>query len=239
MIKFNPKTHQFEFYRLKATFEAHGEPTYKYDDTRDYWQKFINKWWHHTNLEFTEVVPTPEQQARLDELNAAGLTDDWLTTYMDYVEFGAVHSDTANEFLQSKAGTPEAIEGCKEKIRVVKRASLATHRYRIEVGGFELPNGLRIDTDRESQSLLSAAYQALSQPFVETIDWKGGNGWAEVDMATIEPLARACVRHVQSCFSAERRVEEAMDALETVEELEAFDVKAEFDARFIDLLSIE
>jgi len=91
-------------------------------------------------------------------------------------------------------------------------AALADYRYQVETGGLDLPDGSRILTDRESQGQLSSAYQSLTQPFVEAIDWKGADGWVTVTEAELRPIAQSVARHVQGCFTAERRVAESLGA---------------------------
>lgn len=107
---------------------------------------------------------------------------------------------------------------------------LAEHRFGIETGGLALPDGSRILTDRESQAQLSSAYQSLSQPFVDAIDWKAADGWVTVTETELRPIAQAVARHVQGCFTAERRVGEQLAAADGAEALHAIDYRGEFEA---------
>ncbi|SOC56461.1 protein of unknown function [Chromohalobacter canadensis] len=88
-------------------------------------------------------------------------------------------------------------------------AALADYRFEVETGGIEI-DGQRILTDRESQAQLTGAYQALTQPFVDSIDWKSADGWVTVSEAELRPIAEAVARHVQGSFTAERRVAESL-----------------------------
>jgi len=90
-------------------------------------------------------------------------------------------------------------------------AALADYRYQVETGGIEV-NGQTILSDRESQSQLSSAYQSLTQPFVDSIDWKAAGGWITVTEAELRPIAEAVAKHVQGSFTAERRVAESLGA---------------------------
>lgn len=113
--------------------------------------------------------------------------------------------------------------------RAVRLQALADHRWRIETGGVELPSGARILTDRESQAQLTSAYQSLSMPFVDSIDWKAADGWVTVTEAELRPIAQAVAQHVQGCFKAERQVSEQIEAAEGAEALYAIDIAAVFE----------
>jgi hypothetical protein len=106
---------------------------------------------------------------------------------------------------------------------------LADHRWRIETGGVTLPDGSRILTDRESQAQLTSAYQSLSMPFVDSIDWKAAEGWVTVTEAELRPIAQAVAQHVQWCFKAERQVSEQIAAAESAEALYGIDIARAFE----------
>lgn len=106
---------------------------------------------------------------------------------------------------------------------------LADYRFSVETGGVEMPDGTRVLTDRESQAQLSSAYQSLSQPFVDSIDWKAAGGWVTVTETELRPIAQAVARHVQSCFTAERRVSETIASATSAEVLVAINWRGQFD----------
>lgn len=125
-----------------------------------------------------------------------------------------------------------------EQRREALLGELADYRYQVETGGLELADGSRILTDRESQAQLTSAYQSLSQPFVDLIDWKAADGWVTVTEPELRPIAQAVARHVQGCFTAERRVSEllaAADGADGAEALVAIDWRGEFDAKLAEL----
>jgi len=99
-------------------------------------------------------------------------------------------------------------------------AALADYRYQVETAGIEI-DGQQILTDRESQAQLTGTYQSLSQPFVDSIDWKAAGGWITVTEAELRPIAEAVAKHVQGSFTAERRVAESLDT--TTDYRTAFD----------------
>lgn len=90
-------------------------------------------------------------------------------------------------------------------------AALAGYRFEVETAGIEYA-GQKILTDRESQAQLSSAYQSLIQPFVDSIDWKGPDGWVTATEAELRPIAEAVAKHAQGSFTAERRVAENLGA---------------------------
>lgn len=108
------------------------------------------------------------------------------------------------------------------------KSALAAHRFELETGGVELPDGSRILTDRESQAQLTSAFQTLTQPFVEEIEWKAAGGWVTVTEAELRPIAQAVAQHVQACFKAERRVSEQIDAAKDAEALYGLDIASAF-----------
>ena len=103
-------------------------------------------------------------------------------------------------------------------------AALADYRYQVETGGIEI-DGQTILTDRESQAQLSSAYQSLTMPFVDSIDWKAADGWITVTEAELRPIAEAVAKHVQGSFTAERRAAESLGAND--------DYRAAFDEAFV------
>ena len=122
-----------------------------------------------------------------------------------------------------------------EQRRKVRLQELAEHRWQVETSGVTLPDGSRILTDRESQAQLTSAYQSLSMPFVESIDWKAADGWVTVTEAELRPIAQAVAQHVQGCFKAERIVSEQIAAAESAEALYGIDIAGAFEKALADV----
>jgi hypothetical protein len=109
------------------------------------------------------------------------------------------------------------------EVKANRSNELASLRYQHETAGITI-SGMTIETDRESQALITGAYcTSLLNPSV-LIDWKGGNGWTQIDAATIAVIAALVSTHVQACFSNERVLSEAIEAAETVEAVQAIDL---------------
>lgn len=109
------------------------------------------------------------------------------------------------------------------RMKSAKIDELSALRYQHETAGITL-SGMIIETDRQSQALITGAWSFSQLNPAVMIDWKGVNGWIQVDAATIAAIAGAVATHVQACFSSERVHAEAIAALETREEVAAYDL---------------
>jgi hypothetical protein len=109
-----------------------------------------------------------------------------------------------------------------EEVRANKLAALAAYRYVQETAGIVV-GGATIKTDRESQAMISGAKLYADLNLAALIDWKGADGWVQIDRTTLLAIGQAVGAHVQACFSNERVHAEAIAALTTVAEIEAYD----------------
>jgi len=109
-----------------------------------------------------------------------------------------------------------------DRIKAYKIADLASYRYDRETAGITV-NGARIKTDRESQAMITGAKSYSDLNETVAIDWKGDGGWVTINRTVILAIAQAVAAHVQACFSRERVHAEAINALTTVSEIEAYD----------------
>jgi hypothetical protein len=116
-------------------------------------------------------------------------------------------------------------EALSEKIKAV-----AAKRYAVETGGITI-NGAEIDTDRDSQALLTGAWCYAQQSPGKRVNWKGKNGWANLGKNEISAIAEAVGDHIQACFTKERAHVEALQQIAsgvgaTVAHIEAYDIDA-------------
>jgi|GEM_PF-994319 hypothetical protein len=109
-----------------------------------------------------------------------------------------------------------------EETKTNKLAGLAAYRFQKETAGMTL-NGITIRTDRESQAMISGAKSYLDANPESVIDWKGANGWAQIDRATLLTIGQGVGAYVQACFSREQAHSAAIEALTTAEGVEAYD----------------
>lgn len=131
------------------------------------------------------------------------------------------------------SGNPISVEQAKAnfaaRVKERLRSELAVRRYRAEVSGITMPNGVQIKTDRESQATITGAYASTLLNPGTVINWKGANGWVQINATEIATIAGAVSAHVQSCFNKERQLSDKLDTL-TPEQVFEFDVDAEWNA---------
>lgn len=99
-------------------------------------------------------------------------------------------------------------------------AYAAAKRFEVETGGIVVA-GQRIDTSRESQSMISGAY-ALVSANSAPIRFKAASGWVTLSPADVQAVAFAVGAHVQTCFAIEAELSEEIDA-GTVTDVAAID----------------
>jgi len=120
-----------------------------------------------------------------------------LVAVAEPVVIGSVYVESDNDFVPA----PVPIMS-KDELT----AHAAARRYHVETSGVTI-SGIKIATDRESQSMLNAAYNiAQGNPQFSTM-WKGADGsFTQVNAETMIALAQAVGAFVASCFAAEAAV---------------------------------
>ncbi|MFT2184386.1 DUF4376 domain-containing protein [Pseudomonas putida] len=79
---------------------------------------------------------------------------------------------------------------------------IASRRWQAEVAGIDI-GGIRIDTGRDSQALITGAtVQAMLDPSY-TLRWKTPAGFVDLTAEQIIGVATAARAHVQACFNRE------------------------------------
>lgn len=114
----------------------------------------------------------------------------------------------------------------------VQHARLADIRWRKETGGVTLPIDQTIQTTREAQAQIASTYSSLKDGLVTAADWKAEGGWVSVTLNEFQPIAQAVAAHVQACFAAERQVSDQIEAAQTISELKALRLSAEFQTAY-------
>lgn len=95
------------------------------------------------------------------------------------------------------------------KARLVDYA--ADKRWRVETGGLTV-GGTRVDTSRESQSMIANAHAYVAASGATSISYKADSGWVTMDAATVTAVALAIGAHVQAAFAAEEAADAAIAA---------------------------
>ena len=124
-------------------------------------------------------------------------------------------------FKQHDAATiKEELESAKS----AKKAQLSQKRYEVETSGITV-NGFTIKTDRESQAQITCAVFAIERGYLTKIDWKGENGWIEMDTRVIASLPPLVSNHVQLCFQTEKQISDMIDGASNMMELNSIDIE--------------
>lgn len=84
-------------------------------------------------------------------------------------------------------------------------AHLANLRYTVEVGG-TIVNGIRVATDRHTQSVMTALYVTAQASPDEMISFKGSDGFVRVTAGDMLSIIEGVRKHVQLAFQAEHVV---------------------------------
>ena len=110
-----------------------------------------------------------------------------------------------------------------EPITVDLYAYAATKRYAVETGGIVIDT-MRVMTDRQSQSLITGAYNYVQANPEVTVKFKTAAGFVELTAAQMTAIANAVGAHVQASFAAEGEVDKQIIAgtITTTTEIDAF-----------------
>ncbi|KPP86571.1 MAG: protein of unknown function containing DUF4376 domain [Rhodobacteraceae bacterium HLUCCO07] len=115
--------------------------------------------------------------------------------------------------------------------RAEKFAELADLRWKREIGGLDLEEGLRVNTSRESQAQIAASVQSIQSGLLKgPVDWKLETGWSKLTTDQILLMGRAVMHHVQRCFAAERQLAARME--ECAGDLSDLDLPTAFDEAY-------
>lgn len=101
------KDGQWHICPFAAFYTAHGQRECKYTNDPRWWEEFVNKWWHHSDLSFVEIEPTDAQLARLAEVNQAGIDERHGAEVALYVERGILMRDEDDIVSPTLAGFTE------------------------------------------------------------------------------------------------------------------------------------
>lgn len=110
-----------------------------------------------------------------------------------------------------------------EELKAEKKAKIAAARYQAETGGVTV-SGATIDTDRDSQALITGAALAAVIDGNYSLNWKTESGFVHLTAPEIIAVAQAVRAHVQACFDREAELVALVDAAETAEDLDTIDI---------------
>lgn len=142
---------------------------------------------------------------------------------MPNVSFPANPSDEALEALGITIRTiadPVPEPPTLDEVKTIQKGTIAAARYDAEIAGITV-QGIGVATDRESQSLLSAAVLQTLFDNEYTVKWKTKAGFIELNATMLQMVATAVRQHVQDCFNREADLNAEIDACETAEDVAA------------------
>lgn len=106
-----------------------------------------------------------------------------------------------------------------DELKGQKKAEIAAARYEREIVGVTV-NGILIDTERDSQALITGAALAAMLDENYTLNWKTARGFIHLTAPEIIAVAQAVRAHVQVCFDREAELCTLVDVAETKEDLD-------------------
>ena len=163
----------------------------------------------YANLDYPETQPTYTKFEKIVDAEPTIIDGKWVRTLV--VE-SIVPADAIElvEFIT------------KEKLTL--KAEVTNIKWDREKLGLGY-NGMIISTSRESQAMISGVYSALKNGLLTSVDWKiDDDTWVVLTLVEMEPIAQAVATYVQHLFTTEKNHHQAIEALATVADIEAYDV---------------
>lgn len=87
----------------------------------------------------------------------------------------------------------------------------AARRYAVEIGGVDV-SGVRVATDRDSQSMVANAFAGMQASGISSVKFKATSGWIDLTPDQLKAVALAVFAHVQACFTAEDACDAGINA---------------------------
>lgn len=97
----------------------------------------------------------------------------------------------------------------KERKDTIKRV-IAERRYREETKGITV-NGMAINTERDSQAMITGAALSAMLDSEYTCRWKTSTGFVDLDAQALLAVSQEMRKHVQACFNREGDLAIAVD----------------------------
>lgn len=176
-------------------------------------------WTSWTDEDWEEKCPGVQRLPVIDNVPASAAATARCLPFTEWTI-----TDTAVETVY------ETFEKSLDTVKAERKALASAQRYAVETGGITI-GGSTIRTDRESQGLVNGAY-SLARDMIDghvpaqPIDFKGANGWEQIEPEDMVAVGRAVALHVQACFSRERALHRQIDDAGDVEAVLAIDVMA-------------
>lgn len=111
-----------------------------------------------------------------------------------------------------------------EEAKARLKEAATAKRWDVETGGITLQNGISVLTGIDDQDRINAVITNMERYELESVDFKAASGWVTLTLQQLRDIGHAITLHVQACFTAERAHHEAIEALESIEDAEDYDL---------------
>ena len=209
-------------YRIDSMYEpmVEGLLSARSENKADRWMACVAFW-----LGRQQIYNVPDYWLALAAKIASGLDaadKDAILEQLSNKEATLVSS--AGDWPETPASLLMIVDGWSpEPAPVDLYAYAATKRYAVETGGVVI-DGMRVMTDRQSQSLITGAYNYVQANPDVTVNFKTASGFVELTAAQMTAIANAVGAHVKASFAAEGEVDKQIIAgtITTTAEIDVF-----------------
>lgn len=211
MLKFSQNQDKLEFCMSKIEYTENGIVHTLYTDNPSLYQRLINQDPAKSNYTLASLIPTEEQQARLEVLNKLDIYNhpQYINDFQLFVETGAIVSDQ-NFFDEIRATyRKEGQEYVNNKIKDVVKSI----RKSVLDQGYEYEGNL-IELDKESQSSINNILTLLNNKVITKTNYKTGTGFITLDKDQFTKLANVVNKYVQACYTAEEALVDEISKLD-------------------------
>ncbi|AGB71724.1 MULTISPECIES: DUF4376 domain-containing protein [Rhizobium] len=191
-------------YRIDSMYEPMVEALLaaRSENKVDGWMACVAFW-----LGRQQIYNVPDYWLALAAKITSGLSDADQNTILDQLSSKeAALVSSAVDWPETPGSLLAIVSGWSpEPPPVDLYAYAASKRYAVETGGILL-NGMRVMTDRASQSLITGAYNYVQANPDVLVKFKTSGGFVELTAAQMTTIANAVGAHVQAAFAAESDV---------------------------------
>ncbi len=209
-------------YRIDSMYEPMVEAllSARSENKADRWMACVAFW-----LGRQQIYNVPDYWLALAAKITVGLPDADKSAVLDQLSSKeAALVGSASDWPETPASLLAIVAGWSPEPEPVDLyAYAASKRYAIETGGIVL-DGMRVMTDRASQSLITGAYNYVQANPDVLVKFKTAAGFVELTATQMTAIANAVAAHVQASFAAEGAVDAEIGAgtITTKAEIDAF-----------------
>lgn len=214
----------YTFHSLRASFIDEGRRRIVPTSDRQHWEKMVGAWGHLSDISFTPITLTEEQESRLQEVNAENIPDVFQGEVDNYVTHNAVSQEAEHPFFQSKS-SPTTNANYEKVVKEKVKDEVRYIRWQKEISG-TVVDGMDIRTDANSQQrVASLVTNILADEDATHFDFESQSGvWIEVNREMAIAIGKAVSQHVQACFTRCKQIHEEIDntPLDQLDEVDVY-----------------